>query len=151
MKKIFVSVAIAALMLTAFSTPAAHAAEPTPDAEVSYALKHEPGGYATSDHTAYWPKLGMEMTSSQAITAFAVGSCATGSVCAYSGTSLSGSKLSWTTCGTFSTSALASVGSIANARSSGTLRARNGTTVVATAAAGGQANVWSTTTNVQCS
>ncbi|GAA3210612.1 hypothetical protein [Microbacterium terregens] len=134
-----------------FSAPAAHAREITPDHEIAYALEQVPDGYATSEHTASWPRIGMEMVSSLAITSFAVGSCATGAICAYSGYSLTGSKLSWSSCSTYSTAALPSVGSIANARSSGTLRARNGTTVVATAGAGGQANVWSAVTNVQCS
>lgn len=151
MKKMLTLLAAVALTATIFAAPAANASEITPDHQIEYALKQVPGGYATSDHTAYWPKTGMEMTSSLAILPFAVGSCATGSICAYSGYSLTGSKLSWTSCSTFSTAALPSVGSIANARSSGTLRARNGTTVVATAGAGGQANVWSAVTNVQCS
>lgn len=151
MRKKLTPLAVGALFVAVMSAPAAHASEITPDREIAYALEQVAGGYATSEHTASWPKIGMEMVSSLATAPFSVGSCATGSICAYSGYTLTGSKLSWTGCSTYSTAALPSVGSIANARSSGTLRARNGTTVVATAGAGGQANVWSAVTNVQCS
>jgi len=109
--------AVAALLIGMLALPAAaHGTEVTPDREVAYALEHEAGGYATGQHTAYWPKTGMQFTSSQAMQTMSVGSCATGSVCAYSGASLTGSKLSWSTCSTFSTSALGSVGSIDGAQ-----------------------------------
>ncbi len=138
------------LLMSALAVPAANASQITPDDQIAYALAHEPGGYATGAHTAYWPDLDETMTSSEAITTQSVGSCGTGSVCAYGGYSLTGAKLSWSSCGTHSTAALPSTGSIADARSSGSLQARNGSTVVATAKAGGQANVWSTVTNVKC-
>jgi len=142
---------VLSLVVGTVGATSAHADEVIPDAEVAYALAAEPGGYATGAHTAYWPGSGMTLQSSEAFSIQSVGSCATGAICAYNGLALTGAKLSWTTCGTFSTSALATVKSIANARSSGTLRARNGTTVLATATAGKQANVAGTVTNVQCS
>jgi hypothetical protein len=125
--------------------------EDTVDDVVRRALEVTPGGHATGDHSAYWPELGMTLTSAAAGSAArAVGSCGTGSVCAYSGSSLSGSKLSWKSCGSHSTSALASVRSIANGRASGTLHARNGSTVRASAAPGTQKNVSGTVTNIYC-
>jgi hypothetical protein len=125
--------------------------EDTVDDVVRRALEVTPGGHATSDHSAYWPELGMTLTSAAVgAAARAVGSCGTGSVCAYSGSSLSGSKLSWSSCGSHPTSALASVRSIANGRASGTLQARNGSTVRASAAAGTQKNVSGTVTNIYC-
>lgn len=151
MKTKFTLLTAVTLAFVAIAAPAAQASTFTPDSQIQYALEHEPGGYATSAHSAYWPETGMTMTSGLGISTFAVGSCATGAICAYSGYSLTGSKLSWTACATFSTSALPMVRSIANARSSGTLRARNVTTVVATTGPGGQANVSTTVTNVQCS
>lgn len=116
MKKNLTLLVVGAVIVAVMSAPAAHAGEVVPDDQIAYALEQVPGGHATSEHTASWPKLGMEMVSGLAITSFAVGSCATGSICAYSGYSLTGSKLSWTGCSTYSTAALPSVGSIANAR-----------------------------------
>lgn len=142
------AVAIAAMV---FTGQAAYASEsPTiPAADIAAVMEAIPGGALIDAHHASWPDLGLEMTSSEALAPFAVGTCGTGSVCAFSGANLSGSKLSWTTCGTFATTAF-TVRSIADARSTGYLQARNGTTVVATANAGKSANVFGTVTNVRC-
>jgi hypothetical protein len=125
--------------------------------DVAYALAAEPGGVVLSYTAAEWPDLGMRIdaaTSASGVGPQAVGTCATGSICAYSSTGISGTKLSWTTCGSKSTAALAQVGSIANARSSGTLQARQGTTVRASASANAYANVavayQASITNVFC-
>ena len=140
--------AIAATLLILAAAPGAAQAAELPDVhpDVAYALAAEPGGIATSYNTAEWPELGMKITvpstTQRTVTALAaVGSCATGYICAYSGASLSGTRLQWSTCGSKSTTALGSVGSIANGRSSGTLQARQGTTVRASAGASSYANV----------
>lgn len=141
-----------------FAAPIAQAepVAPNTDEVVSYALDAVPGGYATSEHTGYWPELGMTLVSEggqdtqRGDRAKVVGSCGNGAVCAYSGSSLSGSKLSWSSCGTHSTAALSSVRSIANARSSETLRARNGSTVLASTTPGTQKNVSGSVTNIYC-
>lgn len=130
--------------------PAAYAqSAPDIDPEIAAVLDAVPGGTVIDADHAVWPALGMRMTSADAVSAFAVGSCATGAVCAFSGLNGSGSKLSWSTCGTFTISAF-TVRSIADARSTGYLQARNGTTVVATAYAGASANVYAAVTNVRC-
>lgn len=108
--------------------------------DVAYALAAEPGGVATSYTTAEWAATGMKLEV-PTVTARAVGSCATGSICAFSGTGIGGTKLSWSTCGSKSTSALERVGSIANARSSGSLQARQGTTVRASVGSNAYTNV----------
>lgn len=141
-------VALAAMGLGALAAQAAAAASPV-DPEIAAMLEAIPGGEVVDADHASWPEIGMQMTSADAATSYSVGSCATGSVCAYSGIGLTGAKLSWTTCGTFSTGSL-TTRSIADARSSGHLQARNGTTVVATANAGASANVFSTVTDVRC-
>ncbi len=135
MKRSFV--ALAAAVLIAASPTAAHAA-PAIDDAIAYALDAIPGGVATSPHSAEWPALGMR---ADTLTGRAVGSCATGNICAYSGAGQTGTRLSWTTCGSKSTAALAQVGSIANARSSGTLTALASSTVRATAVASAAADV----------
>lgn len=121
--------------------------------DVEYALEQVPGGIVVGEREAYWPELDMTLEV-QAVAARAVGTCATGSVCAYSAANRGGTKLQWGSCGTHSTAAIATVGSIANARSSGTLNARQGTTVRASASSGSSTNVpaayTSSITNVQC-
>lgn len=125
--------------------------EVIPDEEISRALLIEPNGYATGQHTAYWPELEMTMVSDQGrIERNAVGTCSNGTDCAYGGASMQGSKLSWSGCGSHPTSALSTVRSIANGRSSRTLEARNGTTVVASATPGKWRNVSKKVTNVYC-
>ncbi|MBN8425479.1 hypothetical protein JF531_13200 [Microbacterium esteraromaticum] len=148
------------------SGPAALATDspPEPSADIAAVMAAVPGGVLLDAHHATWPALGLEMTSasgvstrtlsssavgSSAVGTASVGSCASGRVCAFSGGNLSGSRLSWSTCGTFSISAF-TVRSIANARSTGYLQARSGTTVRATAKAGASANVFGSVTNVRC-
>lgn len=80
-----------------------------------------------------------------------VGSCATGSFCAYSSFSQGGSKLSFTSCtASNSTAPLGQVRSVANARSSGSVHAYNGSTSVLTVAAGSYANTGATITRLGC-
>lgn len=143
-----IGAAAAAMIVVA---PAAHAeVVPPVHPEIAAVIDAVPGGVVIDADHAVWPELGMEMTAADAVSTYAVGPCATGRVCAFSGLNMSGSMLSWSTCGaTFPISAF-TVRSIADARSSGYLQARNGTTVVATANAGASANVYSTVTNVRC-
>lgn len=119
--------------------------------DVAYALSVQPGGVATSYWSAVWVDAGMRL---DVPSARAVGTCATGSVCAFSAGALAGTKLSWTTCGSHSTAALAQVGSIANARASGTLQARQATTVRASAGPNAWASVpftyWTYITSISC-
>lgn len=139
-----------AVMAMVFSAQAATAADvQVPRDDVAAVMDAVPGGVLIDADHAIWPRTGMELTSAEAAGVFAVGSCQTGRVCAFSGANRSGSKLSWSTCGTFTISAF-TVRSIADARSTGYLQARNGTTVVATANAGASANVFGTVTNVRC-
>lgn len=118
--------------------------------DIAYALATVPGGVVVDAQRAEWPELEMTIEATSD-TERAVGSCATGAVCAFSGSGLSGTKLSWNSCGTFSTAGLSSVGSIANARSAGYLQARTSSgSVVATAIAGSWANTSGSVSNVRC-
>ena len=142
-KPLAVIVVVLALCLS--GTAPAHAADPSLDAQVERILTDFPGGVRTSENTIEWKGGAVVLTlaSPNQIAPLSVGSCATGSYCAYTGVSLSGSKLSFTTCpATVSTAALPGVvRSVANARSSGTVRPLNASgTVLATIAAGGQVN-----------
>lgn len=109
---------------------------------IDAALARAPGGVQTGPNTVEWEDGAIELTVADpaAVTVLAVGSCATGAYCAYDGTSLTGSKLTFWTCDTVvSTSVLSSVGSIANARATGVVQARNSSGIpMATVSAGGQ-------------
>lgn len=147
---------VLALLALGVAAPPAAADDLSP--EVSYALSTVPGGEIVDGETVYWPDLGMTLTvpsgnasARSASIAGAIGSCPSGSVCAYKGANLTGARLSWTTCATHSTTALgSSPRSIADARSTGYLQARNGTIVVATAFAQSWNNVTATSTSVRC-
>ena len=81
----------------------------------------------------------------------AVGTCASGKYCAYSGPSQGGNKMTFTTCGNQSVSALgAPVKSLANARTAGSVVAKNGSTVVLSVATGAIKNTSATVTQVSC-
>ncbi|MEV4669296.1 hypothetical protein [Microbacterium sp. LWO12-1.2] len=132
------------------ATPAQASEEPVIHPDVLYAIDAVPGGTVIDAHTVVWPELGLEL-SVPSPDSRAVGSCATGSYCAYAGANRSGTKLSWATCTTVSTAALSTVGSIANARSSGTVQARKGaSTVLGTAGPGATVNLPGGTTNLRC-
>ncbi|MEN0023923.1 MAG: hypothetical protein AAGC61_11605 [Microbacterium sp.] len=149
MKRTITGVIALALALTL--TPAAANADADdlhPDVE--YALEAVPGGIAVSDTAAVWPALGM-ILEAQSPLQRAVGSCATGTYCAYALPGLRGTKLTFTVCTNVSTAALQTVGSIANGRLSGSVRARNSSgTTLATAGPNASANVSVGTTNLLC-
>lgn len=152
MKQMLSILALAGALMTTAPMPAVAAdGASTVHPDVAYALAVEPGGVPMSYSSASWPELGMRIDVPMGR---AVGTCATGSICAFSTSGLGGTKLSWTTCGSKSTAALSQVGSIGNARSSGTLQARQGATVRASASANSQANVpiayWPSITNIFC-
>jgi hypothetical protein len=148
LKTKLVAAIAAALLSIGVATPA-HA-DPTMHPDVAYAIDAVPGGTIVDEYTVVWPQLGMELRVAP-VSARAVGSCATGQYCAYSQADRGGTKLSWTTCTTVSTAALASVKSIANARSSGKVQARNAAaTVLATATAGTSTNVFGQVSSLRC-
>ncbi|HKP07756.1 MAG TPA: hypothetical protein VJU58_10940 [Microbacterium sp.] len=141
-----------ALVLTAmFGVPRAASAveQVTPDPRIAAVMAEVPGGVLLDAHHAVWPELDMVMETPDAVSAFAVGGCATGYVCVFDAANASGAKISWSSCGNPTVSSF-TVRSIANARSAGYAQARYGTTVRATANAGSYANVFSSVNNVRC-
>lgn len=149
-----VAAAVLGLIVALGSAPAnaAVAGDGDVDPQVAAMLDEVPGGIVIDATHAVWPELAMELSvrPESGVTARSVGSCATDKICAYSGVSLSGSVLTFGTCGILSVPASFSVKSAANARSSGYAQPRNGTTVLATINAGGWGNVSGTTTNIRC-
>lgn len=130
---------VAALLALTTTVPANAAPDPLPQVSaaqlqtrITAVLDANPGGTQLNSHTVQWND--GDVTLDLAPTA--VGTCATGSFCAYSSPNLTGSKLSYATCSTYSVTAI-TVRSIANARSSGSIRAQNsGGSTLATVGAG---------------
>lgn len=144
MRKTLAALAAAAICLVGAS-PAHADSRQTLDDRVAEVLEQFPGGVRVASNVIEWDEGAVTLTLEVPGTfaPMAVGSCATGAYCAYSAVSLTGSKLSFTTCNTtVSTAALGGVvRSIANARGSGTVQARNSSgTNLATISAGGQLN-----------
>ncbi|WP_127473641.1 hypothetical protein [Microbacterium sulfonylureivorans] len=146
--KRFATLATAAVLTFAIASPA----NATPDVhpEIEAMLAELPGGTVLSFDEAYWADLDMTMTVPNPF-ARSVGSCATGSICAYTAIGLSGTKLSWGTCATHTVPGSFVTRSVANARAAGSVaQARNGTTILASASSGTSTNVTGTTTNIRC-
>lgn len=147
MSRLLPTLIIAALAL-APALPAQ--AEDDVHPEIAAALAAVAGGTATGYYDATWPALTMTMTVPDPRVR-AVGTCATGTFCAFTGTSMTGTKLAWGTCTTVTPYAGFTTRSIANARGAGSVaQARNGTTILASAASGTSTNVTGTVTNIRC-
>ncbi|MFF5626805.1 hypothetical protein [Microbacterium sp. LWH10-1.2] len=137
----------------AAALPAVAAESDAVDPRVAQMLAEVPGGVVVDPETAVWPELGMEFTVATATDAFArsaVGSCASGTICAYDRPNMGGTKLTFTGCGVLAVPGSFGTQSMADARASGYAQARNGSTVLATATAGSWTNVSGTTTNIRC-
>lgn len=149
---------VAAALLSAillFSAAPAQAALEGDDAvapEIIAMLEEVPGGVIIDSTHAAWPALGMELSirSVSARTARSVGSCATDRFCAYSAGSLGGNKLTFSVCSVNTIPSTFIAKSVANARGTGSVQARNGTTTVTTVNAGSWANLAGAVNNLRC-
>lgn len=111
--------------MTLLNAPAAFAADTDPvQAQVDAALEERPGGVQISANKVSWEDGAVILTIADPVGPQAVGSCATGAFCAFGGTKLTGNKLSFTSCAAHSTKSI-TVKSLANARSSGNVTAKN--------------------------
>lgn len=146
--------ALLGLVMTLGAAPAMAAGQEDRevDPQVAAMLEEVPGGVVIDATHAVWPELDMELTvrAESGVAARSVGSCATGKICAYNATSLGGSALSFGSCGVSAVPSSFTVKSVANARSTGSVQARNGTTVLKTVYAGSWSNVTGTVTNLRC-
>lgn len=129
----------ATIALSLWSTPA-FAAFPEGTNDVAVILQQHPGGEEVAPGVISWSDGAIVMTLAGAASPAAIGSCATGQYCAWSGTSYTGTKLAFSACSASGTSSSLSllggtVRSTANARSSGHVNAQNGSTTVYTMAA----------------
>lgn len=140
--------ALSLLFALCFTATPAHAAEPssTPlQQRIDEVLAKFPGGEQVAPNAVSWEKGAIVLELSGGATAArAVAGCASGAYCAWSKGSYTGDKLTFTACS--ATGSLVSLGpltllggtkSLANARSSGTVTALNGTSTVVYAVAAG--------------
>lgn len=119
--------------------------EPDLQQQIDAVLAEFPGGTQTAPNEVSWQDgtVVLTLANDEQVAARSVGSCATGTHCVYSGSGLSGSKLTFSTCSTQSVAPLgAPVASIANARSV-VVRAYNSIGVVGSVSANGSANTGS--------
>lgn len=146
---LFAILILAASVLTA---PNAAFADDGVSAQISYALKNAPGGIQTAWNQVAWPDgavLTVEPTTSARAAATAM--CAAGKFCAFAKAGGAGTHLDFTSCpSSNSVAALPQVLSITNARSSGTVTGRNGSTVVVTVSPATTKNVTKTIDRVVC-
>lgn len=153
----FTALALGAVLAGALGTPAAAstAADERVAPEIAAVMETVPGGVLIDGNHAVWPGLDMEMTvlpsqSRTSAQSSSSESCPSGRICLYANRSMSGSMVSWSTCGNHSIPAGFEARAMANARSSGYAQARNGTRVVATAYAGRSTGIDAPTDNVRC-
>ncbi len=144
-KFIIGSAAVLALTLGTVSAAQADDVPPRPlQAQIESILAEHPGGVQTASNTISWDRGAVILTlASSGISSMSVGNCATNYYCAYTGTTLTGSKLSFSSCNTtVGLSALpGAVRSIANARSGGYVQGQtSGGSTLTTVYAGGQVN-----------
>lgn len=138
-----------ALLTLAVPMSTAHADNPLQDQIETVIATY--GGEQIAPNQVSWDDGDITLTLSTGTTTRAVGTCATGKFCAYSQLNQQGSKLTFTTCtAPNSTSPIGSVRSVANARTSGTVTAYNGSAAVLTVAAGRTTNTGATITRLGC-
>jgi hypothetical protein len=160
MRRIPLMAAAALVAVIALSPGTANAAVAPPDGEslqarVDAVMKANPGGVQIADDSIAWEDGQVVVTLEGGSNQRSIGSCSTGSYCAWSSTSYTGTKLSFTACSLAGTSSsIAPLGtnarSLANARTSGTIKVKNGATLVWNMAAntGIPSNTFTVTTMV---
>jgi hypothetical protein len=133
----------------AFAAPS----DADPDPQITAMLEEVPGGIVIDSRHAVWPELAMELTvfADPGRSMRSVGSCATNKICVYNGYSLGGSSvLTFGSCGSHAIPSSFSAKSLANARTSGYVQGRSGSSVLATAPAGAGVNLPGGVTTLRC-
>ena len=150
--------ATTAVALSLAAVPAT-AATVVPDGElqakIDAVMAKFPGGVQIADDSVAWQKGEIVLTLEGGSNARSVATCTTGSYCGWSGASYTGTKLSFTACSAAGTSSslalLTATRSLANARTSGMVRAKNlSTTVYTLPASTGIASNPATLTSLVC-
>lgn len=151
---IFAAIVFASMLI---ASPVAADERDSMATQVAAVLDAHPGGERTGWNEVTWHGGDVVLTLAPEVhsgtAAKSVGGCASGKFCAYSLPGYLGSKITYSTCtSNHSVSALGSpVRSIANSRSSGNVKAYNGSSLVLTVNAGTGKNTTSTITKLACS
>lgn len=153
---IFALLATVALALSPMGSTPTNPDDANMQARVDTVLAANPGGEQTAWNVVSWDDGAVVLTLApeNSVGSLTVGGCATGKHCAYNGVSYTGDKLTYSTCTSHeSVSALpGTVRSMANSRSSGSIKAySSSSTLLATATAGHGTNVGGTTSYISCS
>lgn len=118
-------------------------------------LAQYPGGEQTNWNEVNWQdgEVIMTLVPDDLSVAPLAATCTTGRFCAYDGSNYNGNRISFTTCTSQHSVAqlVGPVRSMYNARSSGTIRAYAGSSLLASATAGQGRNVSGTTSHISCS
>jgi hypothetical protein len=132
--------AVAALVLITLAPSPASAAVAPPDAQtlqarVDAVMKAYPDGVQIADDSIAWRDGEVVMTLEGGSNQRTIATCVNGSYCAWSAVAYTGTKLSFTACSLAgSSSSLAPLGtnarSLANARATGTVKVKNGASLV---------------------
>lgn len=148
---------LAALLITASALTiptAAQADGGDVSSQIAYALKATPGGVQTAWNQVTWPDgtiLTAEPTTPIARAAAAASTCPSGKFCAFTDLNGAGSHLDFSACpSSNSVSALPQVFSISNARNSGIVTGRKGSTTIVTVNPGATKNVTKSIDKVAC-
>jgi len=155
------AIGVAVMVLTSwFASPAqAITSNPEMQTRVETVLEQNPGGTQIAWNEVSWDDGEVVLTlapptvgAGPAVLAV-VGGCTSGKFCAYNQTGYLGDKITYSTCTSTQSVAnlIGAVRSIANSRTTGTIRAYAGSTLLASAAAGAGSNVTGTSTNISCS
>lgn len=157
-KKPFLTLAACAALLLLGAAPAKATPDSPLQTEVDRLLALTPGGTQVDEDTIVWDEgavvVNVALDSGRASRAIA--NCPTGYYCAWTAAGYLGTSIWLTSCSAGGTSSsLASLGSaarsMANARTSGTVKRMNGATVVDTlTASSGRSSVSGTTTAMVC-
>lgn len=148
-RRTLATLAAAALLLLGVSAAPAFASDPVQTKIEAIIAQY--GGEQISTNQIGWDDGDVVLTVPAAFSTQSVGSCATGKFCAYSAINQAGLSISFTNCTTAnSTAPIGSVRSVANARTSGSVKAYNGATVVLTVGAGAKTNTGATITRLGC-
>jgi hypothetical protein len=145
----------AALLFTAstLAVPTAASAADGVTSQIAYALQMAPGGVQTSWNQVTWSDgavLTVEPTNILA-RASATSTCPSGKFCAFTDLNGAGTHLDFSACPSSNgVGALTRVWSIANARSSGTVTGRSGSSIVVTVSPGAVKNVTKVVDKVVC-
>ena len=153
---IFVSTLTLALTWAGAAPGFAAITEPSMQDRVAVVLAGNPGSVQTGWNEVTMsggdPVLALESSRTDTVLPASVGTCPNGKFCAYGKMGYRGDKLTYSTCtANHSVAGLIAVRSIANSRATGTVRAYNGSTVVASVAAGTGENLAGKTTWLTCS